>query len=159
MSYVLNAAMYSILDAYVNDEIGNHFETTKESVDKYHARQEKNSGKRAGSQIENTKPSLTLEGYTGTYNDKMYGDATVTLNDGQLTLSLLPAKKYFTAELVHWHYDTFDFKFKDPFLPNGFITFEFGPTGEVTGFKIDLPNPDFHFYNLHFVKEDKNNDK
>jgi len=154
MSYVLNAAMYSILDAYIKDEIGNHFETTKEAVDKYHELEKVNLEKRANSQIKNTAPSLSLEGYSGTYNDKMYGDATVTFSNGQLTLSLLPAKKYFTADLIHWHFDTFDFKFNDSFLPNGLITFEFGSTGEVTGFKIDLPNPDFHFYNLHFVKRE-----
>ena len=56
----------------------------------------------------------------------------------------------FISEMSHWHFDTFNIKFNDPFLPEGFVTFNKNLKGEITDFTIDLPNPDFHFYNLKF---------
>ena len=82
----------------------------------------------------------------------MYGDAEVMFENGELTLTLLPAKEFLTSKLEHWHYDTFKIRFPDPFLPNGLITFSFHSDGSIQGFKIDLPNPDFHFHNLDFKR-------
>ncbi|MCF8239871.1 MAG: serine hydrolase [Melioribacteraceae bacterium] len=104
-------------------------------------------------QVQNTNTSLNLTDYAGTYNDEMYGDASVELIDGELKLTLIPTKGLFTAELNHYHYDTFRFRFADPYLPEGLVTFELNNKGGVEGFKIDLPNPDFHFSNLHFIKQ------
>jgi hypothetical protein len=53
--------------------------------------------------------------------------------------------------MEHWHYDTFKISLDD-YLPDGYITFDFNSKAEVTGFKIDLPNPDFHFNDLYFEK-------
>ena len=64
---------------------------------------------------------------------------------------LEPAKKLFTATLEHWEDDSFVFNFNDEFLSRGFANFEI-KDGKVTGFTIDLPNPDFHFSNLSFKK-------
>ncbi|MEQ8325396.1 MAG: serine hydrolase [Vicingaceae bacterium] len=109
--------------------------------------------KRHQARVENTKPSKALDAYTGTFSDAMYGDARISLSEKKLTLEMLPSKELFTAVLNHWHYNTFQFEFKDPFLPEGFLTFEFDSDGDVTGFTIDLPNPDFHFFNLHFKRK------
>jgi hypothetical protein len=68
----------------------------------------------------------------------------------------------FTGSLEHWHYDTWKWNHADPFLEAGYITFAFDADHNVTGFKIDLHSPDFHFYKLqqfriihhiHFVHE------
>jgi len=67
-------------------------------------------------------------------------------------LTFLPSKTVFTGELEHWHYDTFKVVFKDEYLTFGLITFSFDSSGKVTGFKIDLPSGDFHFWNLDFRK-------
>lgn len=99
-----------------------------------------------------TKASLPNEDYTGTYNDRSYGDATITIEDGKLKLTMVPSKRYFTAPMNHWHHDTWQFDFPEEFLPEGFVTFSFDSNGKVEGFKIDLPNPDFHFYKLDFRK-------
>lgn len=108
---------------------------------------------RLESRIPKTDPSLKEKEYVGTFEDKMYGTAEVSFKKGQLTLSLLPSKEIFTGEMTHWHYNTFRVDFNDPFLPFGLVTFEFNSAGEVSGFTIDLPNPDFHFFNLHFEKK------
>ncbi|MBN1222245.1 MAG: DUF3471 domain-containing protein, partial [Candidatus Aminicenantes bacterium] len=110
---------------------------------------------RASKRVEESRPSLALKLYTGLYEDRMYGPAQIELKDDELWLTLLPAKEVFVSKMEHWHFDTFKIRFKGDFLPEGFITFNFNSDGEVISFKIDLPNPDFHFFNLDFKKQGK----
>ena len=105
---------------------------------------------RLKSRVANTRPSLEPARYAGIYEDRAYGRAQIVLENEKLVLTLLPAKEVFTSEMEHWHYDTFRIKFRDSFLPDGFVTFQFDSKEEIIGFKIDLPNPDFHFHHLDF---------
>ena len=98
------------------------------------------------------KANLEESSLLGTYEDKYYGKAVVSTKEGSLHLSLLPAKAYFSSDLEHWQQNTYRLKFKDEFLPEGFVTFNADADGDVVNFTIDLPNPDFHFYNLDFKK-------
>jgi len=99
-----------------------------------------------------TKPSLALEKYAGTYTGAMYGDAKVALENGKLVLRLAPSPN-FVGDLEHWQYDTFRVKWRDtvvyPF-PKGFVTFTLDARGRVDEMKIDVPNPDFDFKELEF---------
>ena len=107
---------------------------------------------RVSARVLKTKPSLDLEKYVGTYRDKMYGDAKVELVGKDLVFTMLPTKEMFTAKMEHWHFDTWKVVLKDKFLPPGYVTFSFDSNHKIEGFKIDLPNPDFHFYNLDFKR-------
>ncbi|MGD1845393.1 MAG: serine hydrolase [Salibacteraceae bacterium] len=113
---------------------------------------EEDQKERENSRVKGTRASVATSALVGTYRDEMYGDATVKLQDGKLYFVMEPAKTLFQGALNHWHYDTYEIRLKDRFLPPGYITFEFDSKGAVKGFTIDLPNPDFHFYNLHFLK-------
>lgn len=146
-----SALSQQIVDLYFGNDDADWVKDYKERIDNYKKRDEENKAKINSSRVENTKPSLELPKYEGKYNDNSYGEAEVIFNNEKLTLQL-PAKDVFTSEMEHWHFDTFKIKFKDDFLPEGFVTFSFNSKGEVTGFKIDLPNPDFHFNDLNFVK-------
>jgi CubicO group peptidase (beta-lactamase class C family) len=110
---------------------------------------EKNDQRKQG-----TEPSLNLDQYVGLYEDKMYGKAEVSINDSILHLKLLPAQKLFIADLSHWHYNTFNFKFNDEFLPEGYLSFILDGNGKPEYFTIELDNPDFHFYKLKLIKTD-----
>ncbi|MEZ4825118.1 MAG: serine hydrolase [Bacteroidia bacterium] len=109
---------------------------------------------REQTQIKGTQPSLAMADYSGKYEDKMYGPAEVEIRDGKLFITLIPTATLFSGELKHWHYNTFRVDFADPFLPFGLVVFEMDSGGKVTGFTIDLPNPDFNFYNLKFEKKE-----
>lgn len=106
----------------------------------------------AEARVAKTKPSVKLDAFTGTYRDQMYGDASIALEGKSLVLKLLPAEAKFTAEMEHWHYDTFRIQLADSFITPGYVNFEFDSDHNVTGFTIDLPHPDFHFFNLHFTR-------
>ncbi|TXC78945.1 serine hydrolase [Luteibaculum oceani] len=90
----------------------------------------------------------------GTYEDVMYGKATIALNkNGEPQLTLNPAADLFTGELKHLSGASYEVKFNDPFLPAGRVHFKTDKTGVPISFEIELPNPDFHFYNLNFKKK------
>jgi CubicO group peptidase (beta-lactamase class C family) len=112
----------------------------------------KEANERLAKRILGTQPSLPLQSYCGIFNDNSYGKAEVDEQEGQLKLTFLPASEVMTGSLEHWHYNTFKVKFKDETLNYGLVTFDFNSSGEVTGFKIDLPSGDFHFNDLDFRK-------
>jgi CubicO group peptidase (beta-lactamase class C family) len=102
--------------------------------------------------VPNTKPSLSIADYAGTYTGTLYGDATVTEENGKLVLRLLPAPN-FVADLEHWNYDTFLIHWRPSVaynFPRGFVTFTLDKTGRTDQLKIDQPNNDFWFYELEF---------
>lgn len=100
--------------------------------------------------VKNTKPSLALAGYAGTYRSEMYGDVTIAEENGKLVLRMIPAPN-FVADLEHWHYDTFQIKWRPSVaynFPRGFVTFTIDKDGKTDQLKIDQPNNDFWFYEL-----------
>jgi CubicO group peptidase (beta-lactamase class C family) len=107
------------------------------------------------SRVKDTKPSLALEKYTGTYISTLYGDAKIEMENGKLVLRLVPAPT-FVADLEHWHYDTFRLTWRDsvvyPF-PKGFVTFTLNAQGQTEQMKIDCPNADFNFDELEFKRK------
>lgn len=105
------------------------------------------------SRVESTQPSLDLNAYTGIYTSEMYGDAEVKLEQGKLSVQLVPAPQ-FIGRLKHWHFDTFEITFTEfPSLPPGFCTFVLDKEGKVSELKIDVPNPDFDFTELKFNRK------
>jgi hypothetical protein len=105
--------------------------------------------------VPNTKPSLALSAYAGTYGGQMYGDAKVSEENGRLVVRLAPAPNY-VGDLEHWHFDTFRIKWRDSVIypyPRGWVTFQLDPQGKISEMKIDVPNPDFDFKELEFKRK------
>jgi CubicO group peptidase (beta-lactamase class C family) len=102
------------------------------------------------SRVPNTKPSLPLSGYAGTYSDNYYGDVTVTEENGKIVLRMTHTPDY-VADLDHWHYDTFRIHWRPTVgynFPRGFVTFTIDKDGKTDALKIDQPNNDLWFYEL-----------
>ena len=111
--------------------------------------------KLVASRAANTKPSLPLKDYAGNYVDRLYGDATVAEENGKLVLRFTQSPN-FVADLEHWHYDTFQIKWRPTVaynFPRGFVTFTIDKTGKTDEMKIDQPNNDFWFYELEFKRK------
>lgn len=153
MTWLPDALNYKVLDTYLTERDRNWAGEFLEYYKAYEKRKEEAEVEKQNSREKNTSPSQKFkDAYTGTFEDNMYGQAKITLNKDELTLSLLPTP-VFTGKLEHWHHDTFKVVFEDPFLPAGYVTFNFNSDGKVTSFTIDLPNPDLHFFNLEFKKK------
>lgn len=147
------AVTSKVLDLYLGDGTADPVAAMLPRVKANQEEEAKRVAARTAARAAKTRPTATPAQLSGTYSDKIYGDAQVTVKDGKLLLSLLPAKELFTGELVHWHYDTYQWQHADPFLEPGYITFEFDADHMITGFRIDLHSPDFHFYKLDFRKQ------
>jgi hypothetical protein len=152
-SYSVFAITNKILDLYLGDGTADPVADIMPRLAKRKEREAARVNARLNARVKGTKPSTAAAELTGTYSDKVYGEAVVTVVDGSTVLSFTPAKELFTGKLVHWHYDTWKWEHADPFLEPGYITFAFDTDHKVTGFKVDLHSPDFHFYKLDFQKK------
>ena len=92
-----------------------------------------------------------VERDAGTYTDQMYGDVIIVEENGKLVMRF-SASPNFVADLDHWHYETFQIKWRPSVsynFPRGFVTFTIDKNGKTDEIKIDQPNNDFWFYELH----------
>jgi CubicO group peptidase (beta-lactamase class C family) len=103
-----------------------------------------------------TRPSLPLSEYCGTYTSELYGDVEVAPgreDQGGLELYFKPTPLH-DALLSHWHYDTFELTWqKQHMLPPGKATFVLDAQGKVTELKIVVDNPDLDFTELKLVRQ------
>ena len=152
-TYSVFAITDKILDLYLGSGKADPVAEMLPRIEQRNLRDAKRVGDRAAARITGTSPSRALAQYVGTYSDKIYGEAVITEKGGALSLSFSPAPELFTGALSHWHYDTFQWNHADPFLEPGYISFTFDADRHVTGFKVDLYSPDFHFYKLDFKKK------
>ncbi len=153
-SYIAFAITDKILDIYLADGKADPVATMIPGIKAREARNAKRLADREAARKADTSPSAGAEQIAGTYADKIYGGAEITrTDDGTPVLTLLPARDLFTGTLEHWHHDTWKWNHRDPFLEPGWITFIFNTDHTITGFKIDLVSPDFHFYKLDFQRK------
>ncbi len=145
---------YKIFDTFVNapkrDWSAEYLQRSKTSK----ANAEKERAKIEASRVKNTKPSLNLSGYAGTYSGALYGDVEIKEENGKLVMRMIPSPN-FVADLEHWHYDTFQIKWRPSVaynFPKGFVTFTIDKTGKTDELKIDQPNNDFWFYELELKR-------
>ena len=85
--------------------------------------------------VPNTKPSLPLTDYVGTYADSLYGVVKVTESNGTLNLAF---GSTWHGPLEHWHFDTFHMKLDTPVLPPVPVTFRLNAAGKVDDVVLDL---------------------
>jgi hypothetical protein len=83
--------------------------------------------------VANTKPSLPLSAYAGTYQDELLGEVIVVVASNQLTVTINDMHK---ATLSHWNFDTFKGPMEKKW--NGDVTalFQLNSAGEVVA--LDL---------------------
>ena len=91
---------------------------------------------RADSQrVANTRPSLPLAAYAGTYTDSLYGEIVIREEGGKLLLTFGPT---WNGTLEHYHFDSFRVKFDTPVLPAVPVTFHIGGNGKVSDVDLDM---------------------
>lgn len=105
-----------------------------------------------------SKPSLSLESYAGTYRDVWYGDIEITLgDDGVLHFRSLRSEPL-SGPLEHFQFDTFIARWTDRKLnADAYVSFSLGPTGEVERIRMKAVSPatdfSFDFHDLDLVRQ------
>ena len=141
-----------IFDIMTNVEPKDYEKMTLEGYAKRQEAFDKEIKRREEIRAKDSKPSLPLEKYCGTYEDKMYGKAEVTLKNGKLFLQFVPSPT-FRGELKHYQFDMFQIDWEDEFLTRGYLKFDMNFKGDVTQMTFEVPNsPDFIFTELLFEK-------
>jgi CubicO group peptidase (beta-lactamase class C family) len=153
MTSLQTALSYYILDLYLGREPRDWSAEFLEGHKRGKARWAERWEEWKAERIPNTTPSLPLEEYTGTYGGDLYGDATVTEEDGRLVLRLLPNPDL-VADLSHWHQDVFliTWSHEFPWFDDGWATFEIDHTGTATEIELYVPNEDFWFEELELER-------
>ena len=77
--------------------------------------------------IRDTRPSLSLEQYAGTYLDSLYGKAVVTYENGALRLRTSSKQ---AGSMEHWQYDTFRVHWDAAWRGGPMVTFVIGADGK-----------------------------
>ncbi len=149
------ALMYRILDAYLVDGERDWSNELLELSERRRTRRSQRLEELKAGRVTGTRPSLELEAYTGRYGGELYGEATVTLEDGKLVMQFIPAPDL-VADLGHWHYDTFEIDWRQsfPWFDWGTVKFELDKLGNVVEMKVDVPNEDLWFTELKFEKRE-----
>ncbi len=80
-----------------------------------------------------TSPTKPLNEYTGTYSDELYDNAHVSLENGELSIRFWDNEEM-TADLEHWHHDTFRVVWHNRALREDFLSFRLGFDGDVESF-------------------------
>jgi CubicO group peptidase (beta-lactamase class C family) len=77
--------------------------------------------------IKDTKPSLPLEQYAGTYVDSLYGKAVVTYENNALRFRTSSKQ---AGSMEHWQYDTFRVTWEAEWRGGPMVTFVLGADGK-----------------------------
>jgi CubicO group peptidase (beta-lactamase class C family) len=122
-----------VLDAYLGAPPRDWSAIRLAEVTRMEARMDTARQKMIAARVPNTKPSLPLEKYAGTYTSELYPDLVITLGGGALTahLGTVPA-----STLEHWNFDTFLAKPSTPGDDETLITFRLNARGNVTGAEV-----------------------
>jgi len=78
--------------------------------------------------VPRTRPTAPLASYAGIYLDSLYLDATVLQEGNRLTLRFWDDPDM-TADLEHWHHDTFRAVWRNRAMREEFVWFTLGPDG------------------------------
>ena len=128
--------MFRIFDAYLGapprDWSAEMFKTMKAFEEQGKAAQKKAEAER----IKDTRPSLALGEYAGTYKNDLYGEVKVSHQNGKLGVRFGPA---FDGDLEHWHYDTFRAKFVTSGVSYAPMTFGLNAQGKIDTLTMNLP--------------------
>lgn len=89
--------------------------------------------KAAAARVKDTRPSMALERYAGTYVSPLSGTVTIAVRDGRLHASYGSG---FVGPLEHWHYDTFKATWDARWRGTSLVTFEIDGAGQVASVKL-----------------------
>jgi len=129
-----HALMYKAMDLWVFNDNKNNWSDSMYAMYKGF----RDAGKKREKDFEakrvlNTKPSLELKNYVGTYTNELYGDAWIKQDGDSLTLSF---PNNIIIHLSHWHYNTFLGKYEYEWYGKDWLTFSLSTDGKVAGFSI-----------------------
>lgn len=153
-----NAITYEALDMLLGNTGHDWLKGYAEAVAKAQSNADDSWKKHLAARDADSRPSLPLARYAGTYRDPWYGD--VVIRQGANGLEIQFSK---TAELLgdisHWQHDTFLVRWRDRSLnADAFVNFTLDPDGKIREVRMQPVSPltdfSFDFQDLRLVPVD-----
>jgi hypothetical protein len=127
-----HALMYRVFDMYEGNPPRDWSADLHKLFADRAARMDEARAKRDSSRAKNTKPSLALQKYVGTYNDSTYGNVDITLTGDELRFRFVKGD---AQPLEHLEYDTFQAKAKNTLEPDPVVSFVLDGSGGVNALR------------------------
>jgi len=148
--------LYHILDQYLALPATDWIATFKAADDEEQKEAEEVTQKQNAGRAADSKPSLSLEKYAGTYTDPWYGPITIRTENGKLVFAMDHTPNA-VADLQPWQHDTFKAHFRDRGIEDAFVTFTLNPDGTINHFTMLAVSPladfSFDYQDLYFTPQ------
>ena len=146
------AITYYALNAFLGEEEKDWSAEMLEQKNKIENKDQRIS-ERINKRIPDTKPSLPIEKYAGTYFSDIYGKIEVKLENEQLRLDFTHTPDL-SATLEHWHYNVWKINWDKThaWFSFGTVKFNMNNNLDITGIDFDVPNDDIFFEELKPVR-------
>jgi hypothetical protein len=132
---------YHILDHYLGAPATDWIAAFRSVKEQSLAEASEIEKKQSASRAADSRPSLPLAKYAGTYRDAWYGDATISLEDDKLILRFTRSPGL-VGDLEHWQYDSFKAVWRDRSLAaDAFVYFALKPDGSIEQMKMVPVSP------------------
>lgn len=129
-----HAILYKALDLYgFNDDSRDWHTEVFNLYDGFKKKNIEASKKKISERVNGSKPSLPLEGYAGSYTNKMLGTGKISLLDTKLRVNL---NDFISYDLEHWHFNTFMTNKDSRFLEKLSVHFELNTDGKINQFEL-----------------------
>ncbi|QRN52096.1 serine hydrolase [Dyella caseinilytica] len=151
-----NAVTYRVLDAYLNPGSKTDWAAIYDkAVQHAHGDSDDSWKKHEAARDPNSKPSLPLANYAGTYRDPWYGDIIISNEGGKLRLRFSKTKQL-VGTMEPWQHDTFIVRWDDRALnADAFVNFALDVDGHVREVRMEPISPltdfSFDFQDLRLV--------
>ncbi len=129
-----HALLWKVIDLWGGQLDGRDWSQELQTIYSEQAEETKKEEEEISSQrAEGTDPSLPLERYAGIYDHHLFGELAIECTEGALRLVLGPR---LSAELRHWHFDTFEARFDRRWQGKGLVTFVLDSAGNPTSIEV-----------------------
>ena len=136
---VRHALMLRVFDGFIGAPARDWSAELKELYDARAAERKKERSEREAARVAGTEPALPLEAYAGVYASDLFGDVEVRLekrDDDPAVHLVLVRSRFRTADLRHWHYDTFEADWRPGWLRPDLVTFDVAPDGSIATLRM-----------------------
>jgi CubicO group peptidase (beta-lactamase class C family) len=131
----MNAVAYTVIDHMLGvtdrdwnqlyyNSYNNHYETVKAMREEFESKR-----------ISGTSLTHSLEEYTGRFYNDLYDQAEIHLEGDGLVLTVFDDENL-SADLEHWHHNTFRINWRNPAQREEFLKFDMNYEGEIDALEI-----------------------
>jgi len=146
----MSAVVQYIIDRYLNLPEKDIAATQLENYEKYRKQDTRIAHMKAARKL-NTKPTLPLSSFTGTYYTNLYGNIDIKLHGKDQLKMYFERTSAYQATLKQWHYDVWEIVWDNngqSFYSFGTVKFVTDNNLKVTGLEFEVPNDDIFFEEL-----------